>query len=223
MAKEQRDTKSIWIEGKKAWNDLYGGALAMSAFFRNLSMVLAVAIVILSGGLIWSSRQTHVQAYVVFADASGKATVIQTAMKVSSIPKKILTYTVGRFVQHTREVVDDPLAEKSVLRKIYGHLVPSDPSYTAVTNFLRGRTATTVKKHISVTVKIRAILWQSASTALVQWTETAWLPTGEAIPNGSYEGYVSVKVIPHMETTDPTFQANPLGIYVDKFSWTRVS
>ena len=223
MAKEQRDVKSLWIEGKKTWNDLYGGALAMATFWKNLSFILAIVCVILAGGVIWSTRQTHVIPYVVFANDQGKTLLVHKAIQISAIPKKILTHTIGRFVQHTREVIDDPLAEKNVIRQIYGHLDSSDPAYTAVTNFLRLRTQETVKKHISVTVKITTILWQSQSTALVQWNETAWLPSGESISNGSYEGYVSVKILPPMETTDPTFQTNPLGIYVNKFSWAKVS
>ena len=158
-----------------------------------------------------------------FSNSEGKTVLVHRAMRLSSVPQKILTYTVGRFVQHVRSVIDDPLAEKNVMQHLYGHLDQVDPAYTAVTKFLRIRAGETIKKHISVTIKINAILWQSDSTALVQWTEMAWLSSGESIPNGSYEGYVSVKILPPMETTDSTFQINPLGIYIKKFSWTRVS
>ncbi len=223
MAKEQKDSKSLFIEGKKAWNDLYGGALAMASFWRSLAFILSVVCVILAGGVIWSTRQTHVLPYVVFANGDGKTVLVHQAIKLSSIPKKMLTYTIGNFVRRTREVVDDPLAEKDVMRHVYAHLEQTDPAYTAVTNFLRLRTAETIKKKISVTAHINAILWESDSSARVQWTETAWLESGESVPNGNYEGYVSVKVLPPRETSSEGFEINPLGIYINKFSWTRVS
>ena len=57
MAKEQRDTKSLWIEGKKNWNELYGGSLSMAKFWRNLSMVVSLVCVILAGGVVWETLE----------------------------------------------------------------------------------------------------------------------------------------------------------------------
>lgn len=222
MAKN-RDPISVFIEGKKSWNELYGGALAMAQFWRNMSFLLAVTCVILAGGVIWSSRQTHVRPYVVFAKADGDVTIVNKAVQLTSVPQKILTYSVGRWIQHVREVVDDPLAQKGIYKRIFDHVLAGDPANQATANFINLRSKELLHKHISLTVRIHSILWQSEKTALVQWSETAWLPNGSSVNNGTYEGYVTVKVVPPRATTDSTFQLNPLGIYIEKFSWTRES
>ena len=122
-----------------------------------------------------------------------------------------------------REVVDDPLAQKGIYKRIFDHVLAGDPANQATANFINLRSKELLHKHISLTVRIHSILWQSEKTALVQWSETAWLPNGSSVNNGTYEGYVTVKVVPPRATTDSTFQLNPLGIYIEKFSWTRES
>lgn len=223
MSEKHKDPKSLFVEGKKAWNELYGGALAMASFWR-LGFFLSVVVnIILAGGVIWSTRQSHIVPYVVEVDKLGKAVPVTPATREYGVTKTILTATVADFINRTREVIDDPLAEKDALLGVYSHLVVGSPAYTTITNFLRKRQIDVIAKKLSITVKIKAVLWKSPNTALIQWTETAWLPSGQSRTLGLYEGYVSVKVVPPTSPGIPGFEGNPLGIFINKISWTTIS
>lgn len=215
--------KSYFIDGKLAWNELYGGAMAMSRFWKYLSLILSVALVVLSAGIIWSTRQSHIVPYVVEVNKLGKAMPVAPADKEYGVTKVILTHSVASFVNEIREIIGDPLAEKKALEDAYAHLVPGSNAYGVITKFVHQRNPYTIGKKLSVTVKVIEVLWESPSSALVQWEETAWLPDGSSKVIGTYQSYITVKVVPPKDPNQTGFENNPLGIFVDSISWTKIT
>jgi len=221
--KNAEKARSYFIEGKKAWNELYGGSMAMARFWKYLALLISISCIILSGGVIWSTRQSHIVPYVVEVNKLGAAVPVRPADREYGVTKTILTHTIAAFIREVREVIGDPLAEKDALADVYSHLTPGSNAYEMVTKFIQGRNPYKIGKKISVTVKITAILWKSDSTALVQWNETAWFLDGTSKPVGNYEAYVQVKVVPPKTPNQSGFENNPLGIFVDRLSWTNLT
>ena len=221
--KNAEKARSYFIEGKKAWNELYGGAMAMARFWKYLALIVSVACVVLSGGVIWSTRQSHIVPYVVEVNNLGQPVPVRPADREYGVTKKILTYTIAGFIREVREVIGDPLAEKDALSDVYAHLTPGSNAYGVVTKFVQSRNPWKLGKKLSITVKITAILWKSDSTALVQWHETAWFADGTSKPIGNYEAYVQVKVVPPKNPNQTGFENNPLGIFMDRVSWTNLN
>jgi len=220
--KRHKEPEDIFVSGKKSWNELYGGALAMAAFWRLTTILSLVVGIVLAGGVIWSTRQSHIVPYVVEVNKLGRPMPVTRATRETGVTKVILTHAVGSFINDVRSLVSDPVAEQAALKKVYAHLADNSPAYLSVSSYLQARDKAVQNDSISVTVHISAILWKSENTALVQWEETAWEPSGQSAPAGRYEGYVTVKVIPPPSESTPGFQENPLGIYIDKISWTQV-
>lgn len=220
--KKHKEPEDIFVSGKKSWNELYGGALAMAAFWRLTTLLTIVVCVVLAGGVIWSTRQSHIVPYVVEVNKLGKAMPVTRATRETGVTKVILTHEVGSFINDVRGLVSDPVAEQAALKKVYAHLIENSPAYNAVSAYLQQRSKAIQNNSVSFSVHISGVLWKSENTALVQWEETAWQPSGQNSPAGRYEAYITVKVVPPPDESTPGFKHNPLGIYIDKISWTQV-
>jgi Type IV secretory pathway, TrbF components len=217
-----KDSTSIFIKGKEAWDALYGGALSMSHFWRNLALLSVSVNLVLSGGFIWETRQSRIVPYVVEVDKLGQSVPIRPATRVMGINSTIKIYTVSHFLTSIRSMSIDSVAERTKLEKAYTHLARGTQAYKVVSDFLQARETDKSFKDVAITVHIKDAIPQDKDTIIVHWSEKYWLPDGRSMLGGTYEAYVTTVVKPPSKADTPEFQENPLGIYITRISWSEV-
>lgn len=194
----------------------------MARTWRTIAFMASAIGLVLAVGVIWETRQSRIVPYIVEVDKLGQAVPVKRADRMAKVGQNVLSAVIAHFLIQVREIVGDPVAEKQIVSEAHHFLLPGAAAARVVDQFLESRDIYHIGAKLSLTVRIRSIVWKSGRTCLVGWTETVWLPDGSTRPNGSYEAFVTVKLVPPVSSGTPGFSENPLGVYIDKISWARV-
>lgn len=71
----------------------------------------------------------------------------------------------------------------------------------------------------SIAVDVQRVLPLTDTSFDVQWSETTYDARGIKVDEARYSGIFAVHT--RQPTTEQELEANPLGMYIDTFSWTR--
>jgi type IV secretory pathway TrbF-like protein len=181
-------------------------------------------------------RLAHASKFVPFlyvVDRSGEVLALGSAHPVAADSDTVVYSALETFISSVRAVYRDPLAERAALSRAYAYL-PGDNSQATATNYLAAYMATNdprlLADRFSRTADIVSILrvppvnGHSAprtSTWRIRWRETT-LPLGTGLAETSeWEAFLTVRI--HAKGTIEAFDPNPLGIYIDHLSWSRLS
>lgn len=180
-------------------------------------MTLTIALV-LAGGVIWETRQSRIQPYVVEVDKLGQSVAVAPASKASAVDPRILRYEVARFIVKVREVIGDPVIEKQVIDDVWAHTTTFSSSF--LRKYFRTHNPIAVGSTKTIQVFVDTVLAESKDTYRVRWHEDVWGTDGKFIGRSWWSGYFTVVVKP--PANEETIKKNPLGIYIDQINWTLV-
>jgi type IV secretion system protein VirB5 len=166
-------------------------------------------------------------------DRSGEVLALGSAHPVVADSDAVVYNALETFISSVRAVYRDPLAERAALSRAYAYL-PGDNSQSTATTFLAAYMATndprlladrfTRTTEIVSILKVPPVNGHSAprtSTWRIRWRENT-LPLGTGLAEASeWEAFATVRI--HAKGTVEAFDPNPLGIYIDHLSWSRLS
>jgi type IV secretion system protein VirB5 len=216
-ATPEADFESPFVAARREWNERYGDYIAQARNWR-LCAILALAIaMILSGGTIWLASQSKFIPYVVEVDKLGSAVPVRPLQRAANPDATIVRAQIAAWINDARGVSSDPVYERAALTRVYAMIGTTAKPF--LDDWYRNHSPFETGTKATVSVTIDAVLAQSSSTYLVQWTEEQRALDGSHAQTTHWEAQVTVGINPPSD--EATILRNPMGIYVTQLSWTQ--
>lgn len=199
------------------WDSRIGSARVQARNWRLMAFACMLLSVVLAGGLLWLSGQTRVETFVVEIDQYGAPGRIQPAHQGYRANKHQVAYYIGQLIERVRSVPTDPVVLRENWLDAYKFLAgDAINKMNAHGNDAEGFNRST--KDLARSVEITNIIHRSDETYQVRWREDTYV-NGTHIGTDEYTGLFSYEII--QPKTEQELFANPLGVFVTDFSWSR--
>jgi len=126
-------------------------------------------------------------------------------------------YHLRRFVENTRSLSADPIVTRNSWTDAYKLLTQSGAS--VLSEFARENNPFARMKDERVEVGINSIIPISPDSWSIEWTETRWGTRGNQMGRESWKGIFNLTF--HEPKTEQQLIDNPIGLFIDSFSWAR--
>lgn len=200
----------------QVWDDRLGSARVQARNWRLMAFVCAGLAAVALGGFIYSELDTHVATYVVPVDRYGRAGRIELADRQYEPSSAETGYFVADFVHLVRSKSTDPVVLRQNWTKAYAFV--TGDAQGQLTGHARANDPFARLGQQAVNVEIVSVLPRSPTSYQVQWRETIF-EQGAAQPGTRWTGLFTVT---HRQPrTEEQLRANPLGVLITSFQWSR--
>lgn len=215
--KAEQGLDTSYKRATQVWDVRLGTAHAQASQWRWMALGLLAIIAILCMGLVYLGSQSKIVPYVVEIGGNGQIAGIHKATEKSYIPNQEITkYAIRNFIQSVRSLPSDPVVARSNLESAYHFLTQRGASILNALFAKDNPVAEFGKKTRSLHVD--TILPISENTYQAEWSEIEYDSTGVRTNIQILHGVFTV--VKETPTTEETIRKNPLGIYIDNFSWS---
>lgn len=222
----ERAMESPYLNARRAWNDHVGGVVSE----RNTSRVLALSGMMLAliafGALAYVATQSRFLPYIVEVDKLGRPLAVGFSERVSPTDPRIVRAAVASWVEDARVVSMDGVYQHKAIRRVYALVSMNDPAYVKLNEYFDPADGSTKFKRAQtelVSAEIETILPQSENTWQVEWIETTRDRQG-AVKGKPQRWKALVNIYhapPTTETSEDELRANPAGLFVRDFAWSK--
>ena len=200
----------------QVWDMRIGSAVAQAHNWRLMAFAGAAVASLAVGGLIYLASSQRIATYVVPVDSYGRPGRIQLAGSAYNPSSAEIGYFLADWVTRTRSKSTDPI----VIRDNW------TAAYRFITGSAIGQLNDYAKLHDpfanagseAVSVEIVSVLQRSPGAYQVQWRETTFSP-GAGSATVAWTGLFTVRINP--PKTEADLRANPLGLFITAFQWSR--
>lgn len=220
------ENENPYLSARRTWNDL-GRSRVVSQQAWQIMGILSLLVALTGvGGMIHIGQQSKFVPYVVQTDKLGQTVALARADRASPVDQRIVAYSVSAFVTNARTVTPDVALQRKAVFDVYAMLAPSDPALEKMTEWLNGTEDSSPFKRATkemVSVEIVNVLPQTPDTWEVDWVETTRDRQGVVTAEpANMRALVTIKIVePTPSTTEEELRKNPMGLYVQNFSWSR--
>lgn len=200
----------------QAWDDRLGSARVQARNWRVMAFACAGLAAIAIGGLIHVQQNTRIATYVVPVDRYGRPGRIEMADRAYVPAQAEKGYFVADFVQLVRSKSTDPVVLRQNWLKAYGFV--SGDAQAMLSRHARDHDPFARLGQQAVTVEIVSVLPRGGDSYQVQWRETTF-ERGAAGPPVRWTGLFTTAV--RQPRTEEQLRANPLGLLITSFQWSR--
>lgn len=216
-----------YLAARRSWNSREGSLIAARLIWQIAgiaSLLIALASV---AGLIYLGSQPKFVPYVVEVDRLGQARAVTALTRAAPVDQRMLKVAVINFVSNARLVTPDIALQRKAIFDVYAMLAGSTPASNKMTAFLSGAPelnpfkraeAQTVNSEIISAIPLTPNSWQ------VDWKETVRSRRTGAIVDQPYRmrAVLTLKILPDLSgQSEEQMLANPLGIYVSDYAWSK--
>jgi len=200
------------------WDSRIGDARVQAKNWRLAALGALALAGVLAGGLIFQSAKATVTPYVVQVNSDGIVQAAGPARQTNFRPAKpVLEYFLVQFVTRVRSIPLDQVVAKNQWLSAY--------------EFLRQGAANTLNEiavreqpfskigQETVAVRMKSVVSLSKDTYQVRWEETSFSKEGVQVGTRGMTGIFNIEVVP--PTDEKRLLANPLGLFIKQFSWSR--
>ena len=210
--------ETAYDRAKREWDSRIGTARAQAFHWRIMAFTSLVVMLGLSIGLVYVAAKKDVKTFVVELDRlgrPGRITLLDDRYQPTSAQ---IGHFVGQTVRLVRERPLDPVVIRNNWLTAYAFLADAaintmNEYASADESILEAATSRQTR-----TVAISNILQKSADSFQVRWVETDYAG-GIPQPATQYSGLFHVQIRP--PTSEDDVFRNPLGVYIDAFSWSK--
>jgi len=211
---------SPYLVARREWDERYGSLIKRAEQWRAaavlaLLVALAEAIVI-----IGVATRPRIVPYVVAVDSLGRVAAAGAIDRTSPIDDRMKQAAITQWVQDTRGVTSDGLAERAAIDHVYAMIGSQSAAQTIVTDYFRANQPFERGSRETVQVEVNAILPNSPHSFEVDWTETQRTLDGKPISSDKWRGIFTLAINP--PTDEAVLRVNPFGIYVMDITWSKV-
>ena len=207
---------SPYQRASQEWDNRIGSAVVQAKNWR-LAAFCAMGLAALSlGGFIYQSGNTHVATYVVPVDKYGRPGRIEVAGRAYAPSSAETGYFLADWVKLTRSKSIDPIVIRDNWTGAY-HFV-AGPAIGQLNTYAKANDPFANAGTQAINVEIVSVLARSPSTYQVQWRETQF-NAGTSGVTENWTGLFTAKINPPKNEAE--LRANPLGIFITAFQWSR--
>lgn len=213
---DSRPVETPYHRAAQVWDDRIGSARVQARSWRLMAFACAGVAALAVGGFIWSELDTHIATYVVPVDRYGRPGRIELADRVYAPSAAEAGYFVAEFVQLVRSKSTDPVVLRQNWTRAYGFV--SGDAQATLSAHAREHDPFAVLGQQAVSVEIVSVLPRSPTSYQVQWRETVFEQGAAQVPT-RWTGLFTVAV--RQPRTEEQLRANPLGVFITSFQWSR--
>ncbi|MCB1521186.1 MAG: conjugal transfer protein TrbF [Hyphomicrobiaceae bacterium] len=200
----------------QVWDERIGTARVQARNWRLMALGGIAVSIVLSVILLVLGRSGTTTPYIVEVDSQGRARAIGPATESYRPTDAQIAFHLARFVEHVRALSSDPVVVRQSWLKAYDFVT----STAAVTlnAYARDNDPFTRVGRETVAVEVVSVVRASETTFQIRWLERSF-EGGAPKETKRLTGMFSVIVVP--PRTPEQIAKNPLGIYVNAFSWSQ--
>jgi type IV secretion system protein VirB5 len=217
-------TESPYLAARRTWNDHVGGLAASRRLWQLVALLNSMVVLAAVGGLVAANSQSKFVPYVVKVSDLGEPVAVAPANRAQPVDSRVVQAQVASFIDGARSVTADVTLERRNVLRVYAMLQQGDAGTVKMSEWFNAKPPMTRAETQTVEVQVTSTIQQSATTWQVDWVETLRDRSGQPTePPNRMRALVTVRIsAPTSQTTEEMMRANPLGLYVSDFSWSKV-
>ena len=206
-----------YLNARREWDDRQGDALTRAHNWKMMAFGAIAVAGIAVAGIAYIGAQSKIEPYVYTIDKMGNPIAMAQPVTGGAINQRIIEAQVSSWVWNWRSMLSDPMAQKQLLAQVYA--MASTQTAAEINPWYKR--SWTADAGCVVSPHVTSILPVSKNTYQVNWTETKY-QNGQSDGTTSYKGNVTVGIDKKIASTAQASMLNPLGIYVQSITWTKV-
>lgn len=209
---------SVYMAGRREWNERYGSYISRARRSELLSGVLAVSLAISALGNAWQAHSSHVEPFIEKVNQLGEMVGIQ-AIPVAPPPDAArIKAALGKWVRDVRTVYTDPIAELNTVTEAYAMTDKSGAAFNQLNDWFVANNPNVRAKNEEVGATIDSVGQIGPDTWSIDWTEDHRPKEGSAPYTSYWRISIRIKVVAPKD--DKTLMENPNGVYAEWFNIT---
>ena len=154
-------------------------------------------------------------------DQIGHLVVIGPTNKANPIDnKRVLRAEVIQWIEASRIIVGDQLAQKHFMRSVYARVPSTGKAKAALDEYYNDqRKPFTTAATATVSAEVTLAMPTTDNTWQVEWTETWRNLAGDIIRRERWKAVLTFEINPL--DTEEGIRANPAGFFVTSFTWSK--
>jgi len=154
---------------------------------------------------------------VVEVDTQGEVRAVGPAQVLYRPSQAAIQAHLREFVRTIRGLATDPIVVRERWLRAYAGVTPRGANQ--LNDYAREQDPFGKVGKFSIAVDVQRVLPLTDTSFDVQWSETTYDARGIKVDEARYSGIFAVHT--RQPRTEQELEANPLGMYIDTFSWTR--
>ncbi|GAA0684747.1 conjugal transfer protein TrbF [Dyella marensis] len=216
-----------YLDARRRWNSREGSLIAARLIWQIAGIVSLLIALASVAGLIYLGSQPKFVPYVVEVDQLGQARAATALARAAPVDQRMVKAAVIAFVANARLVTPDIALQRKAIFDVYAMLASQTPASNKMTAFLNSTPelnpfkraeAQTVNSEITSAIPLTPHSWQ------VDWKEIVRNRRTGAIVDQPYRmrAVLTLKFLPDLSgQSEAQMLANPLGIYVSDYAWSK--
>ena len=206
-----------YLNARREWDERYGDALSRAHNWKMMAFGAVAVAGIAVAGIAHIGAQSKIEPYVVAIDKMGNPIAMAQPVTGGAIHQRIIEAQIASWVWNWRSMLSDPVAQKQLLAQVYA--MASTQTAAEINPWYKK--SWTADAGFVVSPHITSILPVSKSTYQVNWRETKY-QNGQNDGTTNYKANVTTGIDKKIASTAQASMLNPLGIYVQSITWTKV-
>ena len=198
------------------WDRRIGEPVIQSRNWRAMAFAGWAVCALAVGGLIYQGATKTVATYVVPIDKYARPGRVELAGRAYTPTTAEMGYFLADWVTRTRSKSIDPIVIRDNWTAAYHFVV--GPAIGQLNDYAKTHDPFANAGSQAVSVEIVSVLARSPTTYQVQWRETTY-DQGATTSTANWTGLFTTKIQPPKNEAE--IRANPLGVYITAFQWSR--
>lgn len=200
----------------QVWDGRIGSAVAAAHNWRLMAFGLLILELATLGFYVYERQNTHIATYVVPVDAYGRPGQVELAGKAYSPTQAEAGYFIADWLRLVRSKSTDPIVLRQNWTRAYNFVSPEAGAQLSA--YARDNDPFARVGQQAVNVEVSSVLQRSPATYQVAWRETVY-DQGVAPVTTNWTGLFTTTIRP--PKTQANLQANPLGLLITSFQWSK--
>ena len=220
------ENENPYLSARRTWNDHMRGVQASRTMWQMLALLCLLIALSAVGGVIAIGSQSKFIPYVVQVNQLGEAIAVARADVATAADQRVVHASVAAFINDLRMVTPDVALQRKAIFRAYAMLSNNDPATVKANQWFNGSEASSPFKRAetqTVNVEIISVIPQSPETWQVDWLEKVYDRQGH-LTESPFKMRALLRVYTRPTTqsiTEEQIRNNPLGIYIQDFSWSK--
>jgi len=209
-----------YLAARQEWMERYGSYIAQARVWRHVAVLALIAAITSTSGLIWIAGQAQIVPYVVAVDKVGEVAAVARADTMQRPDNNLITAQLVRWITAVRSVYVDAGAQRALITEGYAAIDQHGDAYGILNDYMRTHDPFERAKTETVSIIVQSILPIAGETWRIEWREET-RERGGGAPMVAVQYQASVSISFATPRDEATIRANPLGLYITAFTWTR--
>ncbi|WP_343699603.1 conjugal transfer protein TrbF [Caulobacter sp.] len=213
---DSRPVETPYHRAAQVHDDRDGAKLVQARNWRLMAFGCLALASLSTGAFAYVQLTRPVRAYYVPVDPTGRPGRIEAADQVYRPTQAQIAFVVADFVSLVRAKSTDPIVLRQNWTRAYGFI--AGDAKTTLSDYARTSDPFARLGQEAVSVEIVAVLPRGPSSYQVQWRETRF-EQGAPAPPERWTGVFTINQ--RRPRNEVELRANPLGIVITAFQWSR--